>query len=105
MNTPVTIRTGRAGRGGGGAGLRACGREDPVDLPVARDVVGAPERARGVDVRVAMVLKLVAATDDTSPPGRVSVAAFTTAAARTARPLAAGDLPLSVRRATVESCP
>ena len=66
------MRTGSAGRGGGGAGLRPCGREEPLDLPDARDVAGAPERARGVDVRVAMVLKLVGGTRDTSAVGRVS---------------------------------
>ena len=54
---------------------RACapaGGTMPVVLPDARDVAGAPERARGVDVRVAMVLKLVGATRDTSTVGRVS---------------------------------
>ena len=71
MNRPLTMRTGRAGRGGGGAGRRPGGREVLV-LPVARDVAGAPERARGVDVRVAMVLKLVGAARDWSPGGRVS---------------------------------
>lgn len=41
-------------------------------VPEARDDVDAPDRAPEVDVRVAMVLKLVGGDDETAVPGRVS---------------------------------